>query len=98
MNPPATLTPSVLCVPCAPGGTWSGLPTLRPQFPGEGGDHALRDPCGASPAVCVSHHLLPEKHPSPGAQVHPQGRVHSGTRCGLGTGGGGWCGYRCEIH
>ncbi|XP_076845007.1 cholesterol 7-desaturase nvd isoform X2 [Brachyhypopomus gauderio] len=41
------------------------------QLPGTRGHHALCDPSGAAGAVCITHHLLPERYPPTGAQVYP---------------------------
>lgn len=60
------------------GGSRCGFPAFWTQFSGSGCDHALRYSSRAITTVCITHHLLPEHHPSPGTQIHSSGRVHSG--------------------
>lgn len=60
------------------GGSRCCLPAFWTQFLGPRCDHALRDPRRAFTAVCITHHLLPAQHPSPGTQVHSSGWMYPG--------------------
>ncbi len=60
------------------GGSRCGFPAFWTQFSGSGCDYSLCYTSRAITAVCITHHLLPENHSSPGTKIHSSSRMHSG--------------------